>query len=74
MSALLDHLLRLAAADWVPWLLSGAIIAAALLLWTAFSRRALRLRRSLDEAKQQLALTPERAAELMAQLRRAETM
>lgn len=30
--------------------------------------------RSLDEAKQQLALTPERAAELMAQLRRAETM
>ncbi|MCB2053912.1 MAG: hypothetical protein KDE35_06690, partial [Geminicoccaceae bacterium] len=50
MSALLDHLLRLAAADWVPWLLSGAIIAAALLLWTAFSRRALRLRRSLDEA------------------------
>ena len=30
--------------------------------------------RSLDEAKQQLALTPERAAELMAQLRRAETI
>ncbi|MCB1832114.1 MAG: hypothetical protein KDH19_01495 [Geminicoccaceae bacterium] len=50
MSEFPDRLLQLVAADGMPWVLSGAIVLAAIWLWSGFSRKSRALSRALDDA------------------------